>query len=116
MIFTPNPCNQGFAACVTRDKFDKEKEPKKANYFFPRHKILVDIGHKAANNRIVVDQFILMSTLYNPSNMSIVSYLPRGQVEYYNYSMDPVTQMLYLKNCILFNHYLIAIYIIYIID
>ena len=91
MLFTPNPCHHGFAACAPRESFDKEKEPQKANPFFPQHELLVEIGHKAANNRIVVDQFIFMSTLYDISTMSIVSNLSGGHVEYYNYSMDPIT-------------------------
>ena len=91
MLFTPNPCNHGFAACAPRESFNKEKEPQKANPFFPQHELLVEIGHKAANNRIVVDQFIFMSTLYDMSTMSLVSNLSGGHVEYYNYSMDPIT-------------------------
>ena len=91
MLFTPNPCQHGFAACAPRESFDKEKEPLKSNPFFPQHELLVEIGHKAANNRIVVDQFIFMSTLYDISTMAIVSNLSGGHVEYYNYSMDPIT-------------------------
>ena len=91
MLFTPNPCHHGFAACAPRESFDKEKEPLKSNPFFPQHELLVEIGHKAANNRIVVDQFIFMSTLYDISTMAIVSNLSGGHVEYYNYSMDPIT-------------------------
>ena len=91
MLFTPNPCHHGFAACTPRESFDKEKEPLKSNPFFPQHELLVEIGHKAANNRIVVDQFIFMSTLYDISTMAIVSNLSGGHVEYYNYSMDPIT-------------------------
>ena len=33
IIFAPNSCNHGFAAYITKDKFDKEKETKKANLF-----------------------------------------------------------------------------------
>ena len=91
MLFTPNPCHHGFAGCAPRESFDKEKEPLKSNPFFPQHELLVEIGHKAANNRIVVDQFIFMSTLYDISTMAIVSNLSGGHVEYYNYSMDPIT-------------------------
>ena len=29
MLFTPNPCQHGFAACANRDTFNKEKEPQK---------------------------------------------------------------------------------------
>ena len=90
MLFTPNPCQHGFAACAPRESFNKEKEPQKANPFFPQHELLVELGHKAANNRIVVDQFIFMSTLYDISTMSIVSNLSGGHIEYYNYSMDPI--------------------------
>ena len=90
MLFTPNPCQHGFAACAPRESFNKEKEPQKSNPFFPQHELLVELGHKAANNRIVVDQFIFMSTLYDISTMSIVSNLSGGHIEYYNYSMDPI--------------------------
>jgi len=91
MIFTNNPCNHGFAACQNRNSFDKEKEPQKANPFYPQHEQLVEIGEKAANNRIVVDQFIFMSTAFDLSTFSIVSNLSGGHVEFYNYSMDPTT-------------------------
>ena len=91
MIFTNNPCNHGFAACQNRDSFDKEKEPQKANPFYPQHEKLVEIGEKAANNRIVVDQFIFMSTAYDLSTFSLVSNLSGGHVEFYNYSMLPTT-------------------------
>ena len=89
MIFTPNPCNHGFGACVSRDTFDKNKEPQKVNPFYPQHEKFVEIGEKAANNRIVVDQFIFMSTAYDLSTFSIASNLSGGHVEYYNYSVDP---------------------------
>jgi len=89
MIFTPNPCNHGFGACVSRDTFDKNKEPQKVNPFYPQHEKFVEIGEKAANNRIVVDQFIFMSTTYDLSTFSIASNLSGGHVEYYNYSVDP---------------------------
>ena len=91
MIFTPNPCQHGFAACAARDTFDKEKEPQKSNPFYPQHEKLVEIAEKASNNRIVVDQFIFMSTSYDLSTFSLISNLTGGHVEYYNYSMNPIT-------------------------
>ena len=91
MIFTNNPCTHGFTACQNRDSFDKEKEPQKANPFYPQHEKLVEIGEIAANNRIVVNQFIFMSTAYDLSTFSIVSNLSGGHVEFYNYSMDSTT-------------------------
>ena len=89
MIFTPNPCNHGFGACAPRESFNKEKEPQKSNPFFPQHEKFVEIGEKAANNRIVVDQFIFMSNTFDLSTFSIVSNLSGGQIEFYNYSTDP---------------------------
>ena len=98
MIFTSNPCNHGFGACVSRDKFNKEKEPQKSNPFYPQHEKFVEIGEKAANNRIVVDQFIFMSNSYDLSTFSVVSNLSGGQIEFYNYSTDPnVINSLYEK-------------------
>ena len=92
MIFTPNPCQHGFGACPPRENFNKEKEPQKANPFYPQNEdIFVEIGEKAANNRIVVDQFIFMSTTYDLSTFSLVSNLSGGHVEFYKYSMDPIT-------------------------
>ena len=92
MIFTPNPCQHGFGACAPRDTFDKEKEPHKANPFYPQNEeIFVKIGEKAANNRIVVDLFIFMSHAFDLSTYSLVSNLSGGHVEYYNYSMDQIT-------------------------
>ena len=89
MIFTPNPCNHGFGACAPRESFNKEKDPQKSNPFFPQHEKFVEIGEKAANNRIVVDQFIFMSNTFDLSTFSIVSNLSGGQIEFYNYSTDP---------------------------
>ena len=98
MIFTPNPCNHGFGACAPRESFNKEKEPQKSNPFFPQHEKFVEIGEKAANNRIVVDQFIFMSNTFDLSTFSIVSNLSGGQIEFYNYSTDPnVINSLYEK-------------------
>ena len=98
MIFTPNPCYHGFGACVTRDNFNKEKDPLKANPFYPQHEKFVEIGEKASNNRIVIDQFIFMSTLFDLSTFAIASNLSGGHLEYYNYSNDPnVINSLYEK-------------------
>ena len=98
MIFTPNPCNHGFGACVTRDNFNKEKEPLKANPFYPQHEKFVEIGEKASNNRIVIDQFIFMSNLFDLSTFAIASNLSGGHLEYYNYTNDPnVINSLYEK-------------------
>ena len=91
MIFTPNPCNHGFGAGSTRKNIDKEKEPQKANPFYPQHEIFVEIGEKAANNRIVVDQFIFMSVDFDFSTFSLATNLSGGHMEYYHYSMDPKT-------------------------
>ena len=92
MVFTPNPCQHGFGACALRNTFDKEKEPQKANPFYPQNEeIFVKIGEKAVNNRIVVDLFIFMSQDFDLSTYSLVSNLSGGHVEYYNYSMDPIT-------------------------
>ena len=98
MIFTSNPCNHGFGACSSRDKFNKEKEPLKANPFYPQHEQFVEIGEKAANNRIVIDQFIFMSTSFDLSTFSTASNLSGGQIEFYNYTSDPnVRDSLYEK-------------------
>ena len=98
MIFTPNPCKHGFGASSSRNDFDKEKEPQKSNPFYPVHEKFVEIGEKAANNRIVVDQFIFMSVDYDISTFSLVSNLSGGHIEFYNYSMDPKTvQSMYEK-------------------
>ena len=98
MIFTSNPCNHGFGACSSRDKFNKEKEPLKTNPFYPQHEQFVEIGEKAANNRIVIDQFIFMSTSFDLSTFSIASNLSGGQIEFYNYTSDPnVRDSLYEK-------------------
>lgn len=51
----------------------------------------MEIAEKASQNRVVVDQFIFMSTAFDLSTFSIISNLTGGQVEYYNYSNDPAT-------------------------
>ena len=81
MIFTPNPCQHGFWACPPRNIFNKENEPQKSNPFYPLHNIFIEIGEKASNNIIFVDQFIFMSTEYDLSTISLVSNLSGGQVE-----------------------------------
>ena len=91
MIFTPNPCHHGFGSGSLRGNFDKEKEPQKANPFFPQHDKFIEIGEKAANNRIVIDQFIFMSTSFDFSTFALATNLSGGQIEFYNYSMDPNT-------------------------
>jgi len=91
MIFTPNPCKHGYGGCDSREKFDKNNDPQKANLFFPQHEKFVEIGQNAANNKIAVDQFIFMSTTFDISTFAVVSNLSGGQIEYYNYSSDPST-------------------------
>ena len=91
MIFTPNPCSHGFGACAPRETFDKEKEPRKANPYYPQHELFIEIAEKAVNHRIVVDQFIFMSQNYDLSTFSIMSNLTGGHVEYYNYTADQST-------------------------
>ena len=91
MIFTPNPCNHGFAACVNRESFDKNKEPDKRNLLIPQHNKFSDLINTANENRIVVDQFIFLSTHYDLSTMSLISCGTGGSVEYYPYTTDPST-------------------------
>ena len=88
MVFTCNPCNHGFGACAPRNTFDKDKEPLKANPFYPQHEYFVEIGEKAANNRIAIDQFIFMSTSFDLSTFAVASNLSGRQIEFYNYSTD----------------------------
>ena len=88
IVFTPNPCNHGFGACCSRDVFEKEKDPLKSNPFYPQHEKFVEVGEKAANNRIAIDQFIFMSTAFDLSTFSVASTLSGGQIEFYNYSTD----------------------------
>ncbi len=80
IIFTPNPCNHGFGACVSRENFNKDTEPLKSNPFYPQHEFFVEIGEKAANNRIVIDQFIFMSTTFDLSTFAVVSNLSGRQL------------------------------------
>ena len=89
MVFTSNPCSHGFGACAPRETFNKDKEPLKANPFYPQHEKFVEIGEKAANNRIAIDQFIFMSTSFDLSTFAVASNLSGGQIEFYNYSTDP---------------------------
>ena len=89
MVFTPNPCNHGYGACSSnREIFEKEKDPLKSNPFYPQHEKFVEVGEKASNNRIVIDQFIFMSTSFDLSTFSVASNLSGGQIEFYNYSTD----------------------------
>ena len=88
MIFTPNPCSHGFGACISRDKFSKEKFPEKANPFYPQHDKFNDIIDLCNNKRICIDQFIFMSYQYDLSTLGLISNLTGGHVEYYNYTSD----------------------------
>ena len=98
MIFTCNPCSHGFGACVPRETFNKDKEPLKANPFYPQHEKFVEVGEKAANNRIAIDQFIFMAKSFDLSTFAVASNLSGGQIEFYDYSTDPnVINSLYEK-------------------
>ena len=72
-IFTSNPCYHGFGATIKRENYLKNnaKDQHKSNPFFPQHDLFVEIGEKAAKNRIVIDQFIFLSELYDISTFSI---------------------------------------------
>ena len=85
MIFTPNPCYHGFGATIKRENYLKnnEKDSHKKNPFFPQHDLFVEIGEKAAKNRIVIDQFIFLSELYDISTFSIASNLSGGEIFFY---------------------------------
>ena len=98
MIFTPNPCKHGFGASSSRNDFNKEKEPQKSNPFYPVHEKFVEIGEKAANNRIVIDKFIFMSVEYDISIFSLVSNLSGRHIESYNYLMVLKLYNLWMKN------------------
>ena len=91
MVFTPNPSNHGFAPCINRENFDKDKEPEKRNLLYPQHNKFSDLIEQANDNRIVVDQFIFLSTHYDLSTMSLISCGTGGSVEYYPYTTDPAT-------------------------
>ena len=74
LVFTCNPCNHGFGASIIREiylKNNKVKDPHKSNPFFPQHNLFAEIGQKAAKNKIVIDQFIFLSELYDISTFSI---------------------------------------------
>ena len=102
MIFTPNFCSHGFGACAPRESFNKDKDPLKSNSFYPQHEKFIEIGEKASNNNIVVEQFIFMSNTYDLSTFSLASTLSGGQLEFYNYSLDTqVFLILYMKNYIM---------------
>lgn len=90
MVFTSNPCSTGFAACIPRDKINKEAEPQKANIFYPQHTKLAEEAEKACQNRVVVDQFIFGSTSYDLATLSLISTITGGHVEFYAGSNDPI--------------------------
>ena len=84
-IFTSNPCYHGFGATIKRENYLKNnaKDQHKSNPFFPQHDLFVEIGEKAAKNRIVIDQFIFLSELYDISTFSIASNISGGEIFFY---------------------------------
>ena len=100
LVFTCNPCNHGFGASIIREiylKNNKEKDPHKLNHFFPQHNLFVEIGQKAAKNKIVIDQFIFLSELYDISTFSIASTLSGGDIFFYHDAGGGAPQYLYEK-------------------
>ena len=100
LVFTCNPCNHGFGASIIREiylKNNKVKEPHKSNPFFPQHNLFAEIGQKAAKNKIVIDQFIFLSELYDISTFSIASTLSGGDIFFYQDVGGEVPQYLYEK-------------------
>ena len=86
MIFTCNPCFHGFGGTVNRENYNKinEKDTHKLNPFFPQNNLFVEIGEKSAKNKIVIDQFIFLTELYDISTYSIASNLSGGEIFFYN--------------------------------
>ena len=100
LVFTCNPCNHGFGSSIIRViylKNNKEKDPHKLNPFFPQHNLFVEIGQKAAQNKIVIDQFIFLSELYDISTFSVASTLSGGEIFFYHNVGEEVPQYLYEK-------------------
>ena len=100
LVFTCNPCNHGFGASIIREiylKNNKVKDPHKSNPFFPQHNLFAEIGQKAAKNKIVIDQFIFLSELYDISTFSIASTLSGGDIFFYQDVGGDVPQYLYEK-------------------
>ena len=91
MVFTSNPSTIGYAACIPREKINKEKEPERVNIFYPQHDTLANLAEIACKNKIVVDQFIFMSTTYDLATMAVISNLSGGHVQYYQPSNDMLT-------------------------
>ena len=89
MVFTCNPCFHGFGG-INRENNSKrnEKETEKINYFFPKNNLFKEIGDKAIKNKIVIDQFIFMSELYDVSTFSVASNLSGGQIFFYHFNED----------------------------
>ena len=100
LVFTCNPCNHGFGASIIREiylKNNKVKDPHKSNPFFPQHNLFAEIGQKAAKNKIVIDQFLFLSELYDISTFSIASTLSGGDIFFYQDVGGEVPQYLYEK-------------------
>ena len=90
MIFTCNPCFHGFGGTINRENYNKinEKDAHKLNPFFPQNNLFVEIGENAAKNKIVIDQFIFMTELYDISTYSIASNLSGGELFFYSDNND----------------------------
>ena len=101
LVFTCNPCNHGFGSTIIREiytKNDNGKDPHKSNPFFPQHNIFVEIGQKAVQNKIVIDQFIFLSESFDISTFSIASTISGGDIFFYHdIEGGEVPQYLYEK-------------------
>ena len=93
MIFTCNPCFHGFGCTIHRESYIKlnEKDSHKTNPFFPQHNEFVSIGEKAVKYRIVIDQFIFRTELYDISTFSLASNISGGEINFYNCNKDSGT-------------------------
>ena len=89
MIFTPNPCQNGFGCCIPREKINnKENERIKELFYLPQHELFTPIAEEANLNRTVVDQFVFMNNNYDLATMGQISNLTGGHVFYYPYSLE----------------------------
>ena len=90
MIFTCNPCFHGFGSTINKENNSKknEKDSEKINPFLPKNNLFIEIGEKALKNKIVIDQFIFMTELYDISTFSVASNLSGGQIFFYHWDKD----------------------------
>lgn len=83
LLFTANPCLIGYGASKVRDEKLLEKPENLKQAFIPQHNNFKDLAEEYADERVVVDLFVVGNTQFDLSTFSQISYLTGGKTNFY---------------------------------